>query len=370
MSLLRDGYSLDYLSRYLDAKLVGNGEVLIYGLNEPTVADGRQLIFINSGKHLREVATGCQAAAVLTSEELFNQLDQRFFTNALLVSDVYLAYAKLSALFRAKPQCTPGVDKTACVADDVQLGEGVSIGPHCVVASGCVLGDGVVLSAGVYVGESCCLGKESFLYPNVTLYHGVKLGERVVVHSGAVLGADGFGYANHKGKWCKIYQLGGVQIGNDVEIGANTTIDRGALHDTVIGAGVKLDNLIQIAHNVEIGEGTAMAACVGVAGSTKIGRYCMIGGGVGIAGHIEIADQVVITGGSMVGSSLSKAGVYASSIPAIAQREWWKTVACLFKLNAVFREFKELKSRWTLRYWRDRLLGCFGRSVKLKRREK
>lgn len=352
-------YRLDYLSEYLGAELVGDEKQLIWGIGESKDAAAGRLIFVNSANLLKEIPQDCEASAILTSRELFDVLNEqeggKKFANALLISDVYVAYAKLSYLFRVQLQRADGVDKSAFVDETAQLGAGVSIGPHCTIAAGAVLGDGVTLMAGVYVGENCVIGKDSLLYPHVTLYHGVKLGERVVIHSGAVLGSDGFGNANQRGKWYKIYHLGGVTVGDDVEIGANTTIDRGALHDTVIGRNVKLDNLIQIAHNVEIGEGSAMAACVGVAGSTKIGRYCMIGGGVGIAGHVKIGDQVLITGGSMVGSSLPKAGVYASSIPAIPQREWWKTVACLFKLTTALKEFRSFKERWTIKYWRSRL---------------
>ena len=208
----------------------------------------------------------------------------------------------------------PGIHPTAIIGKNCEIEASASIGPYCVIGQGVVIGE------------------KTRLYANVVLYHKVKIGKRCLLHSGVVVGSDGFGNANEKGVWHKIHQLGTVIIGNDVEIGANTTIDRGAIGDTVIGDGVKLDNQIQIGHNVHIGAHTAIAGCTGIAGSTKIGRYCMIGGGVGITGHIEITDGVIISGKSAVGKSITKPGMYASSIPAMPFRTWGRILVRLAQL--------------------------------------
>lgn len=292
-----------------DVQLIGDGSLRITGLSEIDNAARDQLIFISSEKYLKKLLTNvtananasnndnddirsdtshhCLARALLISRALLskqsvnNDLDKlestlpvdaqqllEHFTGIILVRDAYLAYAKLSRLFQPQLPFWQGVHPTAWLAEDVELGEHVVIGPHCTVAAGCRLGDGTRLAAGVHIGPYCQLGNDCFLHSNVVLYHKVKLGDRVIIHSGAVLGADGFGYAHnistdangHRSAcWQKIYQLGGITIGDDVEIGANTTIDRGALHDTRIAKNVKLDNLIQLAHNTEVGEGTALS---------------------------------------------------------------------------------------------------------------
>ena len=221
----------------------------------------------------------------------------------------YLAYASLSHLFDRKPKAAAGIHPTAIVAADAEVDPSASVGAYAVIESGARIGAGVSIGAHCVIGARSVIGEGGWLAPRVTLYHDVTIGARVSIQSGAVIGGEGFGFANEKGVWQKIAQIGGVTIGDDVEIGANTTIDRGALSDTLIGNGVKLDNQIMIAHNVQIGDHTAMAACVGISGSAKIGRHCMLAGGVGLVGHIEICDNVFVTGMTMVTRFDHRAGI-------------------------------------------------------------
>jgi UDP-3-O-[3-hydroxymyristoyl] glucosamine N-acyltransferase len=257
---------------------------------------------------------------------------------ALVGSNPYASYARIAADLHPAPGFEPGVSPRAYVDPTANLGEGVWVGPSAVVEAGAKVGRGCFVGPGCVVGRGSVLGAGCRLVANVTLCHGVVLGERVLVHPGAVIGADGFGLAREPEGWIKVPQVGGVSIGDDVEIGANTTIDRGAIDDTVIASGVKLDNQIQVAHNVRIGEHTVVAACVGISGSTTIGRRCMIGGAVGFAGHLEICDDVVVTGMSLVSHDLRKPGVYSSALPVDEAR--------LFRRNAArFRHLDELVGR-------------------------
>jgi UDP-3-O-[3-hydroxymyristoyl] glucosamine N-acyltransferase len=260
-----------------------------------------------------------------------------------IVSDnPYAYYARTVALFHPQPAVHPGihpfaqvdasasVDAAAEIGAFVVIGAGASIGAGAAIGSHCVLGDGVAIGAGTR------------LHPRVTIYPGCRLGARCIVHSGVVIGADGFGMARDAGAWVKIPQVGGVRIGEDVEIGANTTIDRGALDDTVIEDGVKLDNLIQVAHNCVIGAHTVIAGCTGISGSVTIGRHCMIGGGVGFVGHIEICDHVTISGMSLITKSITKPGTYTSAIPYMPHAEWLRNAVHLRHLDAIAAEVRKL----------------------------
>jgi len=224
------------------------------------------------------------------------------------------------------------VDVAAWIGAAAVIEEGAQIGAHTSIGPGCVIGRDVI------VGDDCCLAA------NVTLCHGVRLGTRVLVHPGVVIGGDGFGIANDDGVWEKVPQLGAVTIGDDVEIGANTTIDRGALRDTVIGCGVKIDNLVQVGHNVQIGEHTAIAACVAIGGSAKIGRRCTIGGAASLAGHLEIADDVHLTATSAVPNSISAPGVYSSGMPVQENRAWRRNVVRMRHLDDMARQLKSLQA--------------------------
>ena len=247
----------------------------------------------------------------------------------------YLIYARVAAFLHPSPAPTPGVHPSAVVAAGVRVPQSAQIAPYAVVGSGCTLGEGVVLGPGCVLGADVAIGAGTRLGARVTALDGVRIGKRCIVHPGAVLGADGFGFAPSDGKWLKIPQVGSVSVGDDVEIGANTTIDRGTIEDTVIEDGVKLDNLVQIAHNVRVGEHTIMAALCGIAGSVKIGKRCMIGGAVTMVNQTEIHDDVMITFGSVVTQSVTAAGTYSGTLPADAAANWRRSVARFRKLDSL-----------------------------------
>jgi UDP-3-O-[3-hydroxymyristoyl] glucosamine N-acyltransferase len=294
--------------------------------------------------HYAEQLNSTQASAVIIHPDRLNQCK----TAALLSMDPYATYAEASRLFDNRPTGSLGVHATAVLADDVRLGVDVRIGPHVVIEAGTVLGDRVEIGPGSVIGAGCKIDDDSRLAANVTLYHDVKMGKRCLIHSSTVLGSDGFGFAPHKGSWKKIFQLGGVILGDDVEIGASTTIDRGAIEDTRIGHGVIIDNQVHIAHNVEIGDFTAIAGCCGISGSTRIGRHCIIAGAVVFAGHIEICDNVYISGHSTVTNSIREPGSYSSGTALTTATEWRKNVARFRQLDKLARRLiaveKQLKS--------------------------
>jgi UDP-3-O-[3-hydroxymyristoyl] glucosamine N-acyltransferase len=252
---------------------------------------------------------------------------------ALIDPNPYLAYARISDLLHPRIGPPAGIHPTAVVSAGAKVAPSASVGPLAVIEDGADIGERVVVGPGCVVQRGAVIGADSWLVSRVSLYPGVRIGRRCILHAGAVLGADGFGFASDAGSWVKVPQLGGVQVGDDVEIGANTTIDRGAIEDTVVEHGVKLDNQIQVGHNVSIGAHTAVAGCVGISGSTTIGRRCMIGGGVGIAGHLTIADDVVVTGCSLVSASIRQAGSYSSGMPTVETRLWRRMVAHLRRLD-------------------------------------
>jgi len=264
-------------------------------------------------------------------------------TNAIVTKDPYLAYAKIAAYLTQKPHPQTNIAPTAIIADSVILGKNITIDDYVIIGNGCKIGDNVQIKAACIIGENVSISDHSLLYPNVTLYTGVSIGKNTIVHSGAVLGSDGFGIAQEDGKWLKVPQLGSLVVGDNVEIGANTTIDRGAIEDTIIKDGVKLDNLIQIAHNVCISENTAIAGCVGIAGSTSIGKNCAIGGGSGILGHLKIADNVQITATSLVTKSIKNSGVYSSGTPLQENHQWHKNFVRFKQLDNMARKLSRLE---------------------------
>lgn len=331
---------LGQLAEFLGATLRGDAEKQITGLATLQEAGPNQLSFLANPQY-RKYLNDAKAGAVL-----LKQADaDTWVGDALVVPDPYLAYARISHLFDPKPKGPAGVHPSAVIADDAQVDPGASIGPFVVVESGAVIGAGTTIGAHCFIGARCVIGDGGWLAPRVTLYHDVRIGQRVVVQSGAVLGGEGFGFANEKGVWQKIAQIGGVTIGDDVEIGVNTAIDRGALADTLIGNGVKLDNQIQIAHNVQIGDHTAMAACVGISGSAKIGRHCTLAGGVGLVGHIEICDNVFISGMTMVTRSITEPGAYSSGTAMQPIADWRKSAARIRQLDDMYRRLQQVEKR-------------------------
>jgi UDP-3-O-[3-hydroxymyristoyl] glucosamine N-acyltransferase len=248
---------------------------------------------------------------------------------ALIAPNPYLAYARIATLLYPSPPPVAGIHPSAVVGESAKIAASAAVGPLCVIESGVEVGERAQVGAGCTLFAGARVGDDTRLMPRVTLYADVVVGRRCLLHSGAVVGADGFGFAPDSGGWFKVPQVGSVHIGDDVEIGANTTIDRGAIGDTVVGDGVKLDNQIQVAHNVVIGAHTAIAACTGISGSTTIGQRCMVGGMVGFAGHLTIADDVTITGCSLVSASIREAGSYSSGMPTVPTRQWRRMVAHL-----------------------------------------
>ncbi|MEE4068771.1 UDP-3-O-(3-hydroxymyristoyl)glucosamine N-acyltransferase [Pseudomonas viridiflava] len=329
---------LGQLAEFLGATLRGDQDKDINGLATLQEAGPDQISFLANPQY-RKFLIDTQAAAVLLKPADADS----FAGNALLVPDPYLAYARISHLFDPKPKAAAGIHPTAVIADDAVVDPAASIGAFAIVESGARIAAQVTVGAHCFIGARCEIGEGGWLAPRVTLYHDVRIGKRVVIQSGAVLGGEGFGFANEKGVWQKIAQIGGVSIGDDVEIGVNTAIDRGALADTRIGNGVKLDNQIQIAHNVQIGDHTAMAACVGISGSTKIGKHCMLAGGVGLVGHIEICDGVFITGMTMVTHSITEPGSYSSGTAMQPAAEWRKSAARLRKIDDMARRLQKLE---------------------------
>ena len=321
-------------------ELVGDPDVKVRQVATLRSAQPDDLSFLVHGKYRDELgATRATAVIIPAAERDATTLPR------IVCADAYAYFAKVSALFNPPPPVVPGVHPTAVVAPGAQVAGSASVGAGCVIEAGARVAEQAVLGPGCFIGEGASIGPESRLHAQVAVQAHCALGARVIVHSGAVIGADGFGFAPEGGKWLKITQIGRVVVGDDVEIGANTTIDRGAVDDTVVEEGVKIDNQVQIGHNCRIGAHTAIAGCVGIAGSTKIGRNCLIGGGTLIAGHIEIADRTVIAAGAGVSKSLRRADVYMSAIPAVEAREWRRTLALLRNLDRMSKRIRELERR-------------------------
>jgi UDP-3-O-[3-hydroxymyristoyl] glucosamine N-acyltransferase len=330
--------TLGQLAEFLGATLRGPADKLITGLATLQEAGPDQVSFLANPQYRKFLATTHAAAVLLKPADA-----EGYAADALLVPDPYLAYARISHLFDPKPKAPVGVHPTAVVAEDASVDAAASVGAYAVIESGARIAAGVTIGAHCFIGARSVIGEGGWLAPRVTLYHDVRIGQRVVIQSGAVLGGEGFGFANEKGLWQKIAQIGGVTIGDDVEIGVNTAIDRGAMDDTRIGNGVKLDNQIQIAHNVQIGDHTAMAACVGISGSAKIGKHCMLAGGVGLVGHIEICDGVFVTGMTMVTRSITEPGSYSSGTAMQPAAEWRKSAARMRHIDDMARRLQHLE---------------------------
>ncbi|MDE2155834.1 MAG: UDP-3-O-(3-hydroxymyristoyl)glucosamine N-acyltransferase [Xanthomonadaceae bacterium] len=336
-------HSLAELAERFGLPLHGDGARRIDGVGTLAGAGPSQLSFLANGKYAAQLAA-TRAGVVVVREE--NLADCP--TAALVAADPYVMYARIAALFERLPATPAGIHPSAVVAAGARIGSGASIGPCCVIEHGAVIEDGAVLGPHCIVGTDCTVGAQSRLVARVTLVTRVTLGKRVLVHPGAVIGSDGFGLAFDRdafdhGGWIKLPQLGGVCIGDDCEIGANTTIDRGALENTVLEQDVRLDNQIQIAHNVHVGAHTAMAGCAAVAGSARIGRYCMIGGNAGVLGHLELADRVTITAKSLVTHSIREPGEYSSGVPLQENRRWRRNAARFKHLDEYARRLSALE---------------------------
>lgn len=338
-----NGYCLDEIVRRLGGRVLGDGQVVIAQISTLDAARQTHISFLTNSKYRAQLA-GTQASAVILSEADADATD----LPRIISDNPYAYFAKVSALLNPLPEAVAGVHPAASVAASARVAATASIAATAVVGADAVIGEHVVIGAGCVIGERVVIGADSRLYPRVVVYHDCVLGERLIAHAGVVIGADGFGFAFDSDHWCKIPQIGRVVIGNDVEIGANTTIDRGALADTLIEDGVKMDNQIQIAHNVRIGAHTAIAGCVGIAGSAVIGKYCRIGGSAGILGHLQIADHVEIASFSLIGKSIRAAGSYAAIYPFAKTEEWRKNAVHLRHLDELVQRLKTLEQEVNL----------------------
>ena len=333
-------YRLSEIAAKLGGRALGDAEVRISQIASLETAQPGQISFLTNSKY-RAQLTGTRAGAVILAEADADSTDL-----PRIVSDnPYAYFAKVSAMLNPLPESRPGVHPSAVVGAGAKIDKTASIGATAVIGEGATIGAHSVIGEGCCIGANAVIGCRARLYPRVVVYHDCVTGDNLIAHSGVVIGADGFGIAMDEGRWIKIPQIGRVVIGDDVEIGANTTIDRGALDDTVIENGVKLDNQIQVAHNVRIGAHTAIAGCVGIAGSTTIGSYCRIGGGAGIAGHLHIADHVEIAAFTLIGKSIREAGSYSGIFPFAKTEDWRRNAVHLRHLDELAKRIKTLEQQ-------------------------
>jgi UDP-3-O-[3-hydroxymyristoyl] glucosamine N-acyltransferase len=342
-------FTLAELQARLGGTIRGNPDTRVDSVASLQHAKSSQLGFFMNAKFL-EQARASHAGALLIPEKLELDLAQP----CLAVANVHVSFARAVSLLQPNPVIDAGIHSSAVVAEDVSLGVEVRIGPGAVIGSGTHIGAHTQIGANCSIGPNVQLGDDCLLHPGVTIQHGCIVGNRVILHPGAVIGADGFGLAwntekanteNETGAWLKVPQVGRVIIEDDVEVGANTCIDRGALDDTVIETGAKLDNQIQIAHNVRIGRHTAIAACVGIAGSTRVGAYCQIGGAAMIIGHLNICDRVTVSAGTFVAKDIREPGTYTSVLPLMKHEDWKHNAAHLRRLDALVQRVKLLEEK-------------------------
>ena len=322
----------------IGARVHGDGDVRIRGVATLEDAGEGDLGFLANDKYSRQLAQ-TRASAVIVAQRHAENCP----VSALVLDNPYLGYARAAALLYPEPEAVAGVHPTAVVDASAKVDPSAQIGPLCTVGAHSVIGPGAVLGPGCTLGDRVRVGEGTRLIARVTLWNDTQVGARCLLQPGAVLGGDGFGMANDQGNWVRVPQLGRVVVGDDVDIGANTTIDRGSLRDTVIENGAKLDNLIMIAHNVQIGAHTAIAACSGIAGSTTVGRHCTLGGATGLAGHLEIGDGVHFSGMSLVTRSFKEAGSYSGNLPAVPTSAWRRMVGRLRHLDELFQRVKRLE---------------------------
>jgi UDP-3-O-[3-hydroxymyristoyl] glucosamine N-acyltransferase len=336
--------SLSEISHVLGGEIAGDPQTRVQKVGTLEGADVHAITLLTHDRFLNSLQQTRAGAVILAPRH-------RDATGLprIVCANPYAYFARVSAMLHPAAAAPAGVHARATVDASAQLGDGVSIGPNAVIGRDARIGAGAVVGANCTVGDGVVIGPGTQLWPGVVIYHGCRVGARGILHAGVVIGADGFGNAwepdEAGGHWLKVPQVGRVLIGDDVEIGANTTVDRGAIDDTVIEDGVRLDNLIMIAHNVHVGAHTAMAACTGVAGSTRIGRYCRIGGAVGIAGHLTIADNVEISGKTLITKSITQAGSYSGGYPFEESRAWRRNAVQIRHLDELVKQVKQLEKR-------------------------
>ncbi len=333
-------YTLGELASKLDLTLVGDPQRPITGLASLECAGPGQLSFLAQRKYLPQLEV-TRAGAVIVAPPFVDLCP----VDALVADNPYLCFARVSALYDRAPRLAAGIHPTATVAETAQVDPSATVSANAVIEPGAQIGPDAVIGANAYIGHGCRIGRGTRIHPNAVLYHGVVVGEACTIHSQAVLGADGFGFAPGPEGWEKIHQLGAVTLGDGVEIGACTTIDRGAIDDTVIEDGAIIDNLVQIAHNCRIGKNTAIAGCTGLAGSTIIGANCTLAGGVGVVGHVEICDNVHVTGMTMVTKSITEPGSYSSGTPMTGTRDWKRSAVRFSQLDSIEKRLSRLEKR-------------------------
>ncbi|WP_119718603.1 UDP-3-O-(3-hydroxymyristoyl)glucosamine N-acyltransferase [Cognatilysobacter tabacisoli] len=333
-------YSASELARHAGLELKGDGAAQVRGVGTLAGANPSQLAFLANPRYRSQLAQTRAGVVVMRADDA-----DGFAGTALIARDPYVAFARLAALFEPRAAQPPGIHASAAIDASATVDATAHIGPFVSVGARSRIEAGAVVGPGCVIGDDCVVGAGSTLVARVTLVTRVRLGQRVVVHPGAVLGSAGFGMAMERpgdgeAHWINVPQLGGVFVGDDCEIGANTTIDRGAVDDTVLEHDVRLDNQIQIGHNVRIGAHTAMAGCSAVAGSATVGRYCLIGGAAGILGHLQVCDRVVVTAMSLVTHSITEPGEYSSGTPLMDNRSWRKSAARFKQLDALARRVR------------------------------
>jgi len=333
-------YSLREIAERFGGEVVGDEATVVRQVATLQNAVPGTLAFLSNPRYVQHLA-GTRASAVLLEDAMRDAT----MLPRIVCDDPYAYFARVSTLFNPPPAAVPGIHPSAVADPSANIAADAEIGARSVIGREATIGARSIVGAGCAIGDGVLIGKDVHLHANVTIYDNCVISDRVVIHSGAVIGADGFGIAMSEGRWLKIPQIGRVLIGSDVEIGANTTIDRGAIDDTIIEEGVKLDNQVQIAHNVHIGAHTAIAACTGIAGSSKIGRYCRIGGAVGIAGHITIADRVDISGYTAVTKSIDKSGVYSGLYPFDTNQAWRKNAVHIRRLAELAERLRALEKQ-------------------------
>ena len=336
-----EALTLEQLAQQLKLSFQGDADYVLDGVASLTSATSTDLCFLQSKSYLKQL-TESQCGAVIVPESF----DIDIADKALIFAhNPQLAFVEAIHLLYPQDSIQSSVDPSAQISDSAYLADDVDIGANTIIGNRVRIEQGVKIGAGCVIEKGCVIGAQTQLFSRVTLCHDVILGQKTIIHPGVVIGSDGFGLVHEEGQWIKIPHLGGVRIGDRVEIGANTTIDRGALDDTVIENGVKLDNLIQVAHNVRIGENTAIAACVGIAGSAIIGKNCKISGAAVVLGHLSVADNVTITAMSLVTKSITKSGTYSSGTPLLENRLWHRNNARYKKLDELAKSISSLKNK-------------------------
>ncbi|MBI2314074.1 MAG: UDP-3-O-(3-hydroxymyristoyl)glucosamine N-acyltransferase [Betaproteobacteria bacterium] len=333
-------YTLGDLVARFGGELIGDPELRISQVATLEQAAAHHLSFLSNPRYRSKLAA-TRAGAIIVGQGA----REATAIPRIVADNPYAYFAKVSAFLNPPSIPAPGVHPTAVIEDGAEVAPGASIGPFAHIGKGVRIGERTWIGGGSDIGDEVTIGAGGLVYPRVVVYRGCVIGDRVILHSGSVIGSDGFGIALEEGRWLKIPQIGRVVIGNDVEIGANTTVDRGAMDDTVIEDGVKLDNQIQVGHNVRIGAHTAIAGCVGIAGSARIGRHCRIGGAASILGHLEIADHVEISAGTLITKSIRAAGAYTAVYPFAPHREWLRNSVVLRHLAELAEKVRRLEKR-------------------------